>query len=166
MSKIEIAPASELETAYAGPNGDGEYAAYTHADWRECVAGGNTLEGYWEWVHLMLSEEASAEADMGESGDSPTPPSIAVGTGSPSAKPSRSESRVILIISEQLGHSKGDILRDKRLDEDLGADSLDLIELVMATEDEFEFEISDEDAEKIRTVGDAIDYVARRLGEL
>ncbi len=68
------------------------------------------------------------------------------------------EERVKKIVAEQLG-VKEDIANDASLVDDLGADSLDTVELVMALEEEFECEIPDDDAEKITTVQQAIDYV-------
>ena len=67
--------------------------------------------------------------------------------------------RVIEIVSSQLGVSKENITAETSFISDLGADSLDTVELVMALEDEFETEIPDEEAEKITTVQQAIDYV-------
>jgi len=69
------------------------------------------------------------------------------------------EERVKAIIVEQLGVEEGDVNPAAKFIEDLGADSLDTVELVMAFEEEFDIEIPDEDAEKITTVGDAITYI-------
>jgi acyl carrier protein len=69
------------------------------------------------------------------------------------------EARVKKIVAEQLGVAEADIKTDSSFVEDLGADSLDNVELVMALEEEFECEIPDEDAEKITNVQQAIDYV-------
>ncbi len=63
------------------------------------------------------------------------------------------------IIVEQLGVEEGEINLEASFIEDLGADSLDIVELVMALEEEFDITIPDEDAEKIRTVGDAVSYI-------
>jgi acyl carrier protein len=67
--------------------------------------------------------------------------------------------KVKQIISEQLGVDEGEVTPSASFVDDLGADSLDQVELVMALEEAFDVEIPDEDAEKIRTVQDAIDYI-------
>ncbi|MCS7206063.1 MAG: acyl carrier protein [Leptospiraceae bacterium] len=67
--------------------------------------------------------------------------------------------KVRSIIAQQLGAEESEITEDSHFIEDLGADSLDTVELVMALEEEFGIEISDEDAEKIQTVGDVIKYI-------
>ena len=69
------------------------------------------------------------------------------------------EKRVIDIISEQMGADKSEITRETSFINDLNADSLDTVELVMEFEDEFDMSIPDEEAEKIQTVGAAIDYI-------
>jgi acyl carrier protein len=69
------------------------------------------------------------------------------------------EQKVIEIISEQMGADKSAITRETSFINDLNADSLDTVELVMEFEDEFDTSIPDEDAEKIQTVGAAIDYI-------
>ena len=73
------------------------------------------------------------------------------------------EQRVKKIVSEQLGAKEEEIQNSSSFVDDLGADSLDTVELVMALEEEFECEIPDEDAEKITTVQQAIDYVNSHL---
>jgi acyl carrier protein len=70
------------------------------------------------------------------------------------------EQKVIDIIVEQLKVSPEEVTLEASFIEDLGADSLDLVELIMAMEEEFGLEISDEDAEKIQTVQDAVHYIA------
>ena len=75
------------------------------------------------------------------------------------AKVENVEERVLNIVCEQLGTSRDKITRETSFINDLGADSLDTVELVMEFEDEFEINIPDEDAEKIQTVGAAIDYI-------
>ncbi len=72
------------------------------------------------------------------------------------------EEKVINIVSEQLGVPKEEITRDSAFIDDLKADSLDIVEMVMEFEDEFGVSVPDEDYEKIRTVGDAIDYIEQR----
>jgi acyl carrier protein len=67
------------------------------------------------------------------------------------------------IIAEQLGISDEEIVPEASFVDDLGADSLDLVELIMALEEEFDMEISDEDAEKIQTVQDAIQYISEHV---
>ncbi len=74
------------------------------------------------------------------------------------------EARVKKIIVEQLGVKEEQVTTDASFVDDLGADSLDTVELVMALEEEFECEIPDEDAEKITTVKEAVDYVSMHLG--
>ena len=69
------------------------------------------------------------------------------------------EPRVKKIVAEQLGVNEGEIKNESSFVDDLGADSLDTVELVMALEEEFEMEIPDEEAEKITTVQQAIDYI-------
>ena len=68
------------------------------------------------------------------------------------------------IVSEQLGVDEGEVTPTASFVDDLGADSLDTVELVMALEEAFEIEIPDEEAEKIRTVQDAIGYVEKKVG--
>ncbi len=73
------------------------------------------------------------------------------------------ETRVTDIIVEQLGVSREEVVPEASFIEDLGADSLDIVELVMAMEEEFDIEIPDEDAEKIQTIRDALSYVKERV---
>ncbi len=75
------------------------------------------------------------------------------------------EQRVKKIVAEQLGVKEDEIKNESSFAGDLGADSLDTVELVMALEEEFECEIPDEEAEKITTVQQAIDYVNSHLGK-
>ena len=69
------------------------------------------------------------------------------------------EAKVKSIIADQLGVGEDEIKPESSFIEDLGGDSLDIVELVMAMEEEFEVEIPDEEAENIKTVGDAINYI-------
>ncbi|MDE3074400.1 MAG: acyl carrier protein [Chloroflexota bacterium] len=71
--------------------------------------------------------------------------------------------RMKKIIVDQLGVEEGDVTPQASFVEDLNADSLDLVELIMSLEEEFNLEISDEDAEKIHTVGDALEYVQEHV---
>jgi acyl carrier protein len=77
---------------------------------------------------------------------------------------SATEDRVAEIIVEQLGITRGEIVPEASFIDDLGADSLDIVELVMAMEETFDIEIPDDDAEKIQTIGDVFSYVKERLG--
>ncbi len=71
------------------------------------------------------------------------------------------EERVIRIVCDQLGVNKDQVTRNTSFQEDIGADSLDIVELVMELEEEFSITIPDEEAEKIKTVGEAIDYIQK-----
>ena len=71
------------------------------------------------------------------------------------------DEKVKQIIVEQLGVDEGEVTNNASFVDDLGADSLDTVELVMAFEEAFDIEIPDEDAEKIKTVKDAIDYIEK-----
>ena len=73
------------------------------------------------------------------------------------------EQRVKKIVAEQLGVNEADIKNESSFVDDLGADSLDTVELVMALEEEFECEIPDEEAEKITTVQQAVNYITAHL---
>lgn len=73
--------------------------------------------------------------------------------------------KVKKIIAEQLGVSESQITNDAKFIEDLGADSLDQVELIMALEEEFGADIPDEDAEKMTTVGKAVEYITSQVSE-
>jgi acyl carrier protein len=72
------------------------------------------------------------------------------------------EEKVSSIVAEKLGVDRAEVTPDAVFIDDLGADSLDLVELIMAMEEEFGFEIADEEAEKLRTVGDVINFIKAR----
>jgi len=74
------------------------------------------------------------------------------------------EERVTHIIVNHLNVSQAEVVPEASFVDDLGADSLDIVELVMAMEEEFDIEIPDDDAEKIQTIGDALAYLKERLG--
>jgi len=74
------------------------------------------------------------------------------------------EDQVADIIVEQLGISREEIVPEASFIDDLGADSLDIVELVMAMEEKFDLEIPDDDAEKIQSIGDAFTYVKEHIG--
>ena len=67
--------------------------------------------------------------------------------------------KIRTLLSEQLDIEEDDITMDSKIADDLGADSLDVVDLIMAIEDEFEVEIPDEDIENIKTVGDVVNYI-------
>lgn len=69
------------------------------------------------------------------------------------------------IIAEQLGVDEDEVTMESSFTDDLGADSLDIVELIMALEGEFDIEISDDDAEKISTVGSAVEYIKSHVEE-
>lgn len=73
--------------------------------------------------------------------------------------------KVKTIIVQQLGTSEGEVSEDASFVDDLGADSLDIVELIMALEEGFDLQISDQDAEQITTVGEAVEYIKRQKGE-
>lgn len=73
------------------------------------------------------------------------------------------EERMTGLIVEQLGVAEEEVSSSASFFDDLGEDSLDIVELVMSMEEEFDVEISDEDVEKMRTIGDALDYLRNRL---
>ena len=75
------------------------------------------------------------------------------------------QEKVIAIVAEQMGVDKGEINRETNFINDLNADSLDTVELVMEFEDEFETSIPDEEAEKIQTVGQAIDFIKEHMNK-
>ena len=75
------------------------------------------------------------------------------------------EARVTDLIVEQLGVSKEEATANASFIDDLGADSLDIVELVMTLEETFDIEIPDDDAEKMQTISDAIDYLRERVGD-
>lgn len=71
--------------------------------------------------------------------------------------------KIRTILSEQLDIDEDDITMDSAIAEDLGADSLDVVDMIMAIEDEFEVEITDDDIENIKTVGDVVNFISDRI---
>ncbi len=98
----------------------------------------------------------------GPSGGGPVPGSEESSRNEDKSQMSTVEQQVKAIVAEQLGVKAEQVTSTASFVDDLGADSLDTVELVMALEDEFEIEIPDEDAEKITTVQQAIDYISER----
>ncbi|RMG41278.1 MAG: acyl carrier protein [Planctomycetota bacterium] len=79
--------------------------------------------------------------------------------------PEEIQEKVVSIVSEQLGVPEEEVTMESSFTDDLKADSLDLVELVMAFEEEFNFTIPTDDSDKIRTVGDAVKYIEEKLAE-
>ncbi len=75
------------------------------------------------------------------------------------------QDRVLKVIDKQLNKDTSKLKMDSKIREDLGADSLDIVELVMAFEEEFKIEIKDTEAEKISTIQDAVDYIEKTLSK-
>ncbi|MDR1453727.1 MAG: acyl carrier protein [Candidatus Margulisbacteria bacterium] len=73
--------------------------------------------------------------------------------------------KVQKVVADQLGRSPSEVTKEASFIDDLGADSLDTVELVMALEEEFDTEIPDEDAEKLKTVGNAVAYIMQHSGK-
>jgi acyl carrier protein len=86
-------------------------------------------------------------------------------TGGSAVTAAEIEDKVFTIVSEQMAINKAEITRETSFVNDLNADSLDIVELVMEFEDNFEMSIPDEEAEKIKTVGQAIDYIVANQGD-
>jgi acyl carrier protein len=97
--------------------------------------------------------------------DSPSDPGTAFHLPISRNVMSNVEDRVKDIIVEELGVEREKLTNEASFMEDLGADSLDTVELVMAFEKEFDIDIPDEEAEKLRTVGDALKYLHEKLGK-
>lgn len=75
------------------------------------------------------------------------------------------KAKVLKIITDQLGVTEDEVVEEAKFIEDLGADSLDTVELIMELEDEFDLEIPDEEAEKLQSVNDALSYIDENLEE-
>ena len=103
---------------------------------------------------------------VGRSRGTPRPPAVAAlrGRWEVFTVPSVEE-RVVELVSENLGVNKEQVTRKTSFIEDLGADSLDIVELIMELEEEFEINIPDEQAEKIKNVGEAIDYIEKEIAK-
>jgi acyl carrier protein len=86
-----------------------------------------------------------------------------VSTENPAVSNPTIEERVVKIVCDQMNRTADKITRETSFINDLGADSLDTVELVMEFEDEFEISIPDEDAEKIQTIGSAVDFINSKL---
>jgi acyl carrier protein len=80
------------------------------------------------------------------------------------AMPSDAEARLRKIIAEQLGVSEEEVVPEASFIDDLNADSLEMVDLIISLEEEFGIQVSDEDAEKIKTVKDALDYLQDKIG--
>jgi len=125
-------------------------------------------------ISLVSTPKANAKADSYNKAsesikENPAPPAPAAAVmkegqaapGSASTSTATVEERVIDIVCENLGVNKEQVTRQTSFIEDIGADSLDIVELVMELEEEFEITIPDDQAEQIKTVGEAIDYIER-----
>jgi len=110
----------------------------------------------------MTAEKHSAE-DAGKTSGASEGRAAAGAEGKSSRQVSDVGQRIIEIVAEQLGADKSQVTRETSFVNDLGADSLDTVEIVMEIEDEFDIDVAQEDAEKIQTVGQAIDYVEAHL---
>ena len=111
------------------------------------------LQGGWYWHLFIQGIEVVALQETSESVKEDTQVSI------DEIDVQAIENKVVEIISEQMGVDKSEITRNTSFINDLNADSLDTVELVMEFEDEFDMSIPDEEAEKIQTVGAAVDYI-------
>jgi len=107
---------------------------------------------------IVRNKSASVIKD----GQAPSPPTA---TKEGQAAGGSVDERVIGIVCENLGVNKEQVTRQTSFIEDIGADSLDIVELVMELEEEFEITIPDDQAEQIKTVGEAIDYIERELAK-
>jgi acyl carrier protein len=124
------------------------------------------LARFSESSHLLAAVSAELKADAENSFSSRKPDKMRALSATHtywSHNMSDIEQRVKKIVAEQLGVAEADIKIESSFVDDLGADSLDTVELVMALEDEFEMEIPDEQAEKITTVKQAIDYATAHV---
>jgi acyl carrier protein len=94
---------------------------------------------------------------------SPRPEDRVATPGAPNVNEQEIEAKVIDIVAEQMGVDKSEITRETNFQTDLNADSLDIVELVMEFEDEFETNIPDDQAEKIQNIGQAIDFIKANM---
>jgi acyl carrier protein len=115
------------------------------------------------WVALCSVSASALLAAQSPAKEAPTPLPSAGSAARQATAQTNIEPRVMKIVAEQLGVPESDVRLTSRFVKDLKADSLDVVELIMAMEEEFGIEIPDADAERISTVGDAVRYLRARL---
>jgi acyl carrier protein len=150
----------------------GEVASLVAVARAEVVATLKSQKGPLSSEEIDKLAQSMTDIDKGQARWAVESWAAALGRADAPAKPKREratggtiEERVINIVCENLGVNKEQVNRSTSFTEDIGADSLDIVELVMELEEEFEITIPDEQAEKIKTVGEAIDYIERELAK-